>query len=119
MSEDRKDNAVPLQDIFNPRPDWPKFGFEVPKGVKNDQQKPRPSLLPMAELMEVVQVFEHGAEKYSADNWKNVERERYVDSVLRHAIALAGGQVIDPDSGLPHAAMISANGMIISWHDKQ
>lgn len=81
----------------------------LPKGVKADDGKPRPSLLfasmPDA-VRAVIDVLEHGARKYAPDNWRKVEggRARYQDAALRHMLAHAAGEDRDPESRLPHLA---------------
>ena len=42
-------------------------------GVKFDCEKPRFSLMPHKELIEVVEVLTKGSEKYADDNWKYVD----------------------------------------------
>lgn len=72
--------------------------------VKHDTGKPRWTLLPMRALQKVIDVLEYGAQKYAPDNWKGIERERYVNAAFRHMASLADGEKLDPESGLPHAA---------------
>lgn len=47
-----------------------------------------------------------GASKYAWKGWENVENgiARYSDAMVRHFIAEAKGETVDPDSGLLHAA---------------
>lgn len=51
-----------------------------------------------------------GADRYGRSNWRNAEPEegfeRYCAAALRHLLALSRGQLLDPDSGLPHTAHI-------------
>ncbi len=73
--------------------------------VKHDQSKPRLELLPPVAIGRVGEVLGHGAEKYSADNWRRVDdRRRYLGATLRHLMAYAAGEDVDDDSGLPHLA---------------
>lgn len=73
---------------------------------KDDAGKVRLDLLPFAALEDVARVLEHGAEKYAPHAWRHVEggHERYVRAALRHLHAHAGGEMFDPESGLPHLA---------------
>jgi len=73
-------------------------------GVKHDSKKPRWDLVPWAEMQDVVQVLTFGACKYGANNWKHVPeaQERYFAAALRHLVAWKCGEVLDPESGLPH-----------------
>ena len=83
-------------------------------GAKLDGGKQRPSLIydSMARaLAGVTQVGTFGANKYSDGGWLQVERgvERYRDAQLRHEIKRANGELMDPDSGLPHDFHIAWN----------
>jgi hypothetical protein len=82
-------------------------------GIKNDfaDGKLRWSLLPLDGVEEIVKVLEHGAKKYSVDNWKYVENgvERYWDSLVRHIMAWKKGEIIDPESGFSHLAHAGCN----------
>lgn len=77
-------------------------------GLKYDSGKPRISLLPPHALTEMAKVMTFGASKYKAHSWKQVEnaQERYLDALLRHAVAYVAGERIDPESGLPTMAHI-------------
>lgn len=80
-------------------------GDDAP-GVKTDQGKPQPRLLPPGPLMAVVDVLTYGAHKYAPDNWKKVPqaRERYADALLRHIFSWLDGESHDPESELHHLA---------------
>lgn len=41
---------------------------------------------------------------YPADNWKLVERKRYVAALFRHLMADMKGDKTDPETGQPHLA---------------
>lgn len=77
-----------------------------PDGRKDDQDKPRPSLLPVKPLMAIVDVLTFGVRKYAKDNWQIVENaeERYEDAMLRHIHAWQAGEKNDTESGLHHLA---------------
>lgn len=80
---------------------------EVP-GVKHDDGKPRPALLPPLAVLEVAEVLRLGALKYSDDNWRRVPdwRKRYADAALRHVFGWLAGQEKDGETGchaLAHA----------------
>jgi hypothetical protein len=47
-----------------------------------------------------------GANKYAWKGWEDVPEgfARYSDAMVRHLTTEAKGEVLDPDSGLPHAA---------------
>lgn len=77
-------------------------------GLKYDSGKPRMSLLPPHALTEMAKVMTFGASKYKAHSWKQVEnaQERYLDALMRHAIAYVACERVDPESGLPTMAHI-------------
>lgn len=91
------------------------------KGVKADKSKPRFGLIPPHMLEEVARVLTFGAEKYAKDNWKYVEdgRERYLDALLRHALAYNKGEVEDPESGMHHLAHAICCALFIGEADLQ
>ena len=76
-------------------------------GVKADGLKLRPTLLlksmPNA-VNAVIKVLDDGAKKYTVDNWKKVEPERYEDAMLRHTLSYLNGDKHDLDSGSHHLA---------------
>lgn len=57
-------------------------------------------------LEEVGKVSSFGASKYSWAGWEGVPEgfARYSDAMVRHLIAEAKGEILDPDSGLLHAS---------------
>ena len=72
-------------------------------GKKHDTGKPPISLLDRDFLEGTAQVMRFGAEKYGRHNWcKGLSHTRLADAAMRHLIAWAGGEDIDPESGLPH-----------------
>ena len=87
-------------------------------GVKYDAGKPRYGLVlggfPRA-LERVVQVGTFGANKYSDDGWLTVPggHARYTDAMLRHHFAEAGGEELDGESGMLHAAHRAWNALAV------
>jgi hypothetical protein len=74
---------------------------------KFDNGKPKLTfpLAMVATLSAVANVMEHGAEKYSRDNWMLAEGDdidRYLDAAMRHLTSHISGDIIDADSGNPH-----------------
>ncbi len=53
----------------------------------------------------VASISSFGATKYAWDGWRHVDDgiNRYTDAMVRHLVAEAAGEVLDPESGLPHA----------------
>jgi hypothetical protein len=68
--------------------------------------KPRPSLVPVEALHGAIAALGLGAEKYGANNWREIPiedfRRLYRDAFLRHVIAAWSGEIIDPESGNAH-----------------
>lgn len=81
------------------------------KDLKFDHDKPMYDLLPPLAIDEMAKVMTMGAEKYEAHSWKTVKngKSRYLAALLRHAFAIVRGELVDPESGLPHAAHIMCN----------
>lgn len=73
-------------------------------GAKHDSDKPRLDLLPWAAVLACADVLTFGADKYGAENWQRVPegKRRFLAASLRHVIAYARGEWLDPESGLPH-----------------
>ena len=105
--------------------DWAAFDLVPPQaapkpagGVKYDAGKPRYGLVlggfPRA-LERVVQVGTFGANKYSDDGWLSVDdgHARYTDAMLRHHFAEAGGEELDGESGMLHAAHRAWNALAV------
>lgn len=71
--------------------------------AKHDDGKPRPTLVPTSLIRAVTAIREYGCQKYhDPDNWRKVEPQRYRDALYRHWLAYLEGEVVDPESGLPH-----------------
>ena len=93
---------------------------QLKTGIKFDSDKPRWSLLPFAEVSEVVDVLTSGAKKYSPDNWKHVPNaeERYVDAAMRHFTAWVAGEKKDPETGKSHLAHVMCCVLFLMWFEK-
>lgn len=91
--------------------------------MKYDSDKTPVQLLPVIPLMRVAAVFGFGARKYAENSWRAPDRKpvplmRTYGSVLRHLFLWAGGQDIDPGSGLPHLAHACTQLMILMEHQE-
>ena len=76
---------------------------EFATGQKRDSGKPPITLLDRDFIEGTAQVMRFGAEKYNRYNWcGGISHTRLADAAMRHLIAWAGGEDLDPESGLPH-----------------
>lgn len=74
-----------------------------PLGAKETKGKPRFSLLPRKGCLAVISAREYGAVKYGdPENWKKVPQKEWIEATLRHLYAHLDGELVDPESGLPH-----------------
>lgn len=79
-------------------------------GLKHDTGKPPITLLDRDFLEGTAQAMRFGAEKYNRYNWcGGISHTRLADAAMRHLIAWASGEDIDPESGLPHIDHASAS----------
>ena len=73
-------------------------------GKKYDNGKPRISLIPREAIEGAAMALTYGAKKYEEDHnyKKGLLFSRLVDASMRHIIAWADGENLDPESGLSH-----------------
>lgn len=90
-------------------------------GRKEDQEKLRYDLIPMGMLRNLAAVMTFGAQKYAPHNWQLVDngRDRYYAAAMRHLEARRQGEILDPESGLPHTSHAIACLAFIGWMDEQ
>ena len=90
-------------------------------GRKDDAWKPRWSLVPWAQVGDIVKVLTNGAEKYNDNNWKKVSEpiDRYTSAMMRHITAWASGEETDKEWGLPHLAHAGCCLLFLMWFDKE
>lgn len=88
--------------------------------AKADAGKIRPTLVPTQLVRDVAVVREYGNRKYgSADNWKQVEIERYRDALCRHLLAYIDNPTsVDEESGIPHYKHMACNMAFICEMEK-
>lgn len=84
---------------------------------KFNQSKPKLSLIPPETQEGLARVLEFGLKKYSQWNWqKGLPVIDMIDALKRHAARIEKGELLDKESGLPHADHMQANAMFISWY---
>lgn len=93
-------------------------GYEKPgQEVKADAGKPELSYLlefPKA-LAGMSRVSEYGARKYGRNTWRRVEKQRYIDALLRHTIAIGPNALAkDNESKLFHVWQVMWNAAAIA-----
>lgn len=86
-------------------------------GLKNDAGKVRMDLVPLEVVERIGKILTFGAEKYGENNWQNIPDfwKRYKAALLRHLTAIDKGELIDPESGLPHIDHVLCNAAFMDW----
>lgn len=78
---------------------------QVKQANKFDAGKAPISLISRRAIEEEAKVMAFGLKKYGAHNWrKGMEWSRCIDAGLRHLLAFADGEDLDPETGLSHLA---------------
>lgn len=82
-------------------------------GKRDNNGKPRLSLIPKAANDRMAEVLGFGAEKYGEWNWRAAGKKlsllKIIDSLSRHIDALKDGEDNDPESGLHHIGHMLCN----------
>lgn len=87
-----------IGDRFNAKKAKLSFLFQFPTAIKG---------------VSIVGTF--GAEKYSKNNWKKgLNHTEVVDSLMRHLSSYMDGEMVDPESGLPHVDHVSWNALALA-----
>lgn len=91
------------------------------QSAKADNGKPQLHLVPTEIINCIARVREYGNKKYGdSENWKTVEKERYIDAMFRHLLSYINDtQGKDEESGLPHLWHIATNVAFLCELDKQ
>lgn len=72
-------------------------------GTKNDQGKPRISLIPKAAILGAARGLTYGEKKYGTHNFRNgLSFSRLADATMRHLTSWLEGENNDPESSLSH-----------------
>lgn len=62
----------------------------------------------------------YGKEKYAADNWaRGLSWREVIGAIMRHLQAIARGEDMDPESGIPHIDCVGAEWMFLSAFMKE
>lgn len=87
---------------------------------KYDSGKPMVQLVESWFILEVAKVMTFGAKKYGENNWKGMGGDpmRTYGSTMRHLLAYHGGEIDDPESGLPHLAHAATEIMFTMYYEK-
>lgn len=90
------------------------------QSAKADSGKPKLSLVPTEIINCIAKCREFGVAKYhNPDNWKDVEKERYIDAAYRHWIKyVENHSSVDEESGLPHLWHCACNIAFLCEFDK-
>lgn len=80
-----------------------------PKDLVGDK-KPQVWLVPPSAILSMAKVFELGAKKYGAYNWrtKKVRSTVYLAAAMRHIMSTLDGEDADSESGYAHVAHAAA-----------
>ncbi|MFI3115317.1 MAG: dATP/dGTP diphosphohydrolase domain-containing protein [Clostridia bacterium] len=84
--------------------------------LKYDAGKLRLDLIPPITYEALGRVLTFGAEKYSANSWQGIERERYVGALLRHFVEyMKDPDSVDAESGFKHIEHVLCNAMFLNY----
>ena len=87
--------------------------MEHDQTAKADAGKPQLTLVPRKIIWAIARVREYGCKKYpegGVDNWKQVEKERYRDAMMRHMLQyLDDPDGVDEESGIKHLHHLACN----------
>lgn len=85
-------------------------------GIRENEGKPRWSLVPQSSLLPMVRVLEFGADKYTPNNWqKGLTINEICESLKRHLDSFMEGEDNDKESKISHIGHIQANALFLSW----
>jgi len=86
-------------------------------GLRFDESKPRPDLIPGQVQLGVGRVLEFGARKYAEHNWEmGMPWSKVIASLERHIAKLKAGEDIDDESDLPHVDHIACNAVFLAQY---
>jgi hypothetical protein len=84
--------------------------------IKADAGKLQLSLVPWQIVYDIAEVRKYGNDKYGdSESWKRVDRQRYIDALLRHVLAFAADpESVDGESGIEHYKHAACNMAFLS-----
>lgn len=86
-------------------------------GARYNDGKPDLSLVPMWTLEDTARVWSYGKQKYAAWNWaKGMPWSVPLACAMRHLSAIQKGELVDPESGLPHSAHVICNMQMLAHY---
>lgn len=89
------------------------------EAMKQDADKLPWDLLPIKATEGMLAVLAFGAKKYAPHNWrKGFNHTRLIAAAFRHLAAIARGEDLDPESGLPHVDHLACCVAFLSEHQK-
>lgn len=89
-----------------------------PNFMKHDSDKCMVSLVDPNFTIGVGNILTFGAKKYAINNWQLADDvQRYKDAAYRHFLAYLSGELIDPESNLPHLDHLAANVMFLRYFE--
>ena len=123
VSQDLMDEQVGRQEVSKKESLMSKKGVDVCKllHINKDTTGKAPwHLVDLKALEGIAFVRAYGNKKYAPDSWKYVENAvvKYKDALMRHLVCLYNGEVLDPESGLPHIDHILTNAMFLSYFQR-
>lgn len=89
------------------------------KGTKDDENKVMLTLVdPFFDEALAWHMFK-GLNKYKRGNWQlDLDPERILNALLRHANAIKKNEVMDKESGSYHSIAIAANAMMLFYSER-
>ena len=79
-----------------------------------DDNKPDVADIDPEFILGIGYVLTYGRKKYERDNWrKGGEYRRFIASIMRHTLAIAKGEYLDLESGLPHTHHLATDTMFM------
>ncbi len=82
--------------------------------MKFSKDKIKYGLVPVIALKGLAQVFTYGAKKYKPRNYLECDdKQEFIDALFRHFEDYRNGEIMDPESGLPHLAHLMCNAAIL------